>query len=186
MISLSRASIPDFRDMGGVPELKRHLRIMGDYADLEVGDIGNEAVAFVEELARITVFQSTYTYGMDCLESYFSLPQGPLVSVTSIQYQDTDDAQQTWASTEYDVDASAGTVRLAYDKVIPQTISPAGVVVTYVAGHSADWAGLPPLVKHVIKLVSHEMYYQRDASPNHEKVVNAVIQLSAGDEFGQI
>lgn len=186
MLSLSRASIPDFRDAGGVPELKRHLRVMGDYADLEIGDIGNQSVAFIEELARITVFQSTFTYQLDCLESYFSLPRGPLVSVTSVQYQDSADTQQTWAGTEYDVDLAAGTIRLAYDKEVPQTITPAGVIVTYVAGYGATWEALPPLVKHVVKLVAHEMYYTRDSSPSLDKVINAVNQLNAGDEFGQI
>lgn len=188
MPNLIRNTQPDFAAAGGLPELKRHLRINGDYDDYSLSEIGSQAVDYVEEMARCTIFNSTYTYRLDRLCDSFSLPRPPLVSVQSIKYQDEDNAQQTWANTEYDVllGHEPGIVRLAFDKELPDTRQPAGVIVEYTAGYGAAWSDLPPFVRHTVKLVAHEMYFARDMSPRMERLKPAIDQMSAGDEFGQV
>lgn len=82
------------------------------------------------------------------------LPRGPLLTVSSIQYLDTDGALQTWSSSEYVVVASKdpGEVHLADGFAWPATDThPEAVRITFNAGYGAA-AAVPKRVKAALKL----------------------------------
>ena len=75
-------------------------------------------------------------------DQVIELPGGKIQSVTSVQYQDTDNATQTLSTSIYEtflsVDGATGSIGLAYDQEWPDTTQHGlPVVITYVAG----WAG---------------------------------------------
>lgn len=183
---LSRDTEPDLISAGALPSLKRHLRITGDYADQDVHEIAKMALRHIEEKARITTLTSTYTLQLDVLPECFNLPYPPLVSVTSIQYQDADNVQQTWNSNQYEVltKDQPGKVRALYGVTMPDMYPSPGVEVVYTAGYGTGWDDLPDLVKHATKLVTHHHFYNRDGSPPMAAIEDIVMQLNAGDEFG--
>lgn len=187
-MKLTRETTPKARESSALPALKRNLRIAGDYDDLAIGEIADRAIAYVEGLARITVFNSTYKLYLDSLPECFSIPRPKLISVESILYQDESNVQQTWATTEYEVivEREPGMVRLAYDKELPETISPAGVIVSYTAGYGSEWDQIPPGIQNAILLVTNVMYYNRASAPDMAAIKHAIDLVNAGDEFGQI
>ena len=91
------------------------------------------------------------------------LPVVPVQSVTSVQYNDTDDAQQTLAASGYRVDGRKlkTEIRLAYGADWPNTTAaPESVTVTYVAGYPAGQE--PELLKRAALLLLGSLYEQRD------------------------
>ena len=75
---------------------------------------------------------------------------GPVNSVTSIAYYDSDNTLQTWASSEYTFTASSGgaNISLNPDYYWPTDLAnrPDAVVVTYSAGYGSGPSSLPPNV----------------------------------------
>lgn len=136
------------------------------------------ARSMVEELTGRALVARTYDYRLDHFPPLdtdtIKLPMPPLISVTSIKYQDTSNVQQTWASAEYDVitDATFGGVRPKYGEWYPSTICHLDtVVVRFVAGytHNAisppDYAdNVPIALKHAIFLLVGHLYENREAT----------------------
>ena len=97
------------------------------------------------------------------------LPKPPLVSVTSVSYVDTAGVTQTWAASNYTVDAPAGPwARMG--RVVPgwslyypvaRTV-PNAVTVRFVAGYGAASA-VPPPIKAAMKLLIGNWWMNREA-----------------------
>ena len=91
------------------------------------------------------------------------LAKAPLVSVTSLQYFDDTNTQQTWASSNYTVDAASvpGILTESYTGVVlnqwPDTFSVRNAVtVTYVAGYGTSWESVPAdLIEAMLCLIGH-------------------------------
>ena len=99
------------------------------------------------------------------------MPFPPLRSVTTIIYTDSDDADTTWDSDDYEVDTDSepGRVILAYGETWPSTtLHPKNPIeVEYVAGYDDDGSSpadytvnIPEAIKNAIKL-DIEMRYDR-------------------------
>lgn len=87
------------------------------------------------------------------LEGWIEIPKPPLISVTSVTYVDTGGVTQTFASSNYLVDAPVGPrcrrgrVALASGQAWPTTQSRVNAVtVRFVAGYGASRTALPPLL----------------------------------------
>lgn len=101
----------------------------------------------------------------------FQLPFGPVQSVESITYTDTDDAPQTVASVDYEVDAISvpSQVVLAYGSSWPTARSSTGSVrVRYVTGYSVPGESpqvyaLPKTARAAILLFLGHLYENREA-----------------------
>ena len=98
------------------------------------------------------------------------LPKAPLVSVTSLSYVDTAGVTQTWASTNYTVDAPAGPWarrgRLvpAWSIYYPVARSvPNAVTVRFVAGYGAA-SSVPAPIKAAMKLLIGHWWMNREAA----------------------
>lgn len=98
------------------------------------------------------------------------IPKPPLISVTSITYVDTDGATQTWASSNYTVDAPVGDfaepgrICPVYGQVYPVTrAQPAAVTIRFVAGYGAAASAVPQPIKSAMKLLIGIWYANREA-----------------------
>lgn len=99
------------------------------------------------------------------------LPHPPLQSVTAIKYYDGDGVQQTWASTNYTVDAPAGPTAAAgriipkVDIAYPATYGePYDVEIEYVAGYGANSESVPGLLKQGLLVLVGELFERREAA----------------------
>lgn len=102
----------------------------------------------------------TGSYLDDC--SIIRLPVYPVQSITSITYYDTDNAQQTLASSVYGLKASNSRVYLKYDQEWPSiTEQYDGIVITFVAGFGASSAYVPATLRQVMCLdICHRWHYR--------------------------
>ncbi len=95
------------------------------------------------------------------------LPLSPLISVTSVQYIDSNGATQTFSSANYRVLNAAiptekGRIELAYGEVWPTVRNiEQNVTVTYQAGFGARNA-VPDHIRSLIKVMVKEMYDGRE------------------------
>jgi len=142
-----------------VDELRAHLRLDSSDFDAELTRLITAARKSCEARLKRQLINATYQWTMDYWPGYcMEIPQGPLSSVTSIQYYDGDGTLQTWASTNYQVDTTTlyGTVTLAYNSTFPtlQTDKKNAVLVTFVAGYGASASYVPENVKQAILVLA--------------------------------
>jgi uncharacterized phiE125 gp8 family phage protein len=105
-----------------------------------------EAYAGLSFITRTRTVSLTHFHGKDIL-----LPYGPVTSLTSIEYIDQDDADQTIDSGDYSVDIASGLASVRVTETWPYTNRTlSNVVVTYVAGY-ANAAAVPEIIKTAIK-----------------------------------
>ncbi len=156
-------------------ELKLFAKIDGTGDDTLISLLNTVATAYIEDLLNITFVQRTYTLYLDCFPSdldcnigkpYIEVQKSPLVSITSIQYIDTDGDQQTLAGTEYEGDVTAdgpGRIIEAYDKTWPATRNKINAVeVVFIAGY-ANAAAVPEKYKQIVKLYFTHLYEHRES-----------------------
>ena len=147
-------------------EARVHLRDPERSEDTYIGELLKVAREKVSIEMRRQLGSATYRTdaGRFPLDGLFEIDWPPLQSITSIQYYDTDEALQTLATTEYDVDTTEepGRVTRAFSKTWPATYDrPDAVQVTFVAGY-ATAALVPAIAKHAIKLVLSHYYENRE------------------------
>lgn len=82
-----------------------------------------------------------------------ALPLRPVSSISSITYYDTDDAQQTLATSVYGLDTARNAIYLKNDQDWPDVNGQHnGIVITFVVGHGADATSVPETAKQAILL----------------------------------
>lgn len=149
-----------------LPEIKKQLSL---------AEASSQWDAFLRDAIQQAREQFEYDTGVVCCTStwaekldewpadYFILHRRPVASVSSITYLDTDGASQTWASSNYTLDANRTepTIFLTYGATFPaiRTIENA-ITITYVAGYGAATA-VPKLVKQAILLAAANAFVQR-------------------------
>ncbi len=161
-------------------EAKRHLRV--DYAeeDALITTLIGAATEQVEMFTRRQYMKATWTLKLDDWwdrdDDVLELPRPPLLSVSSIKYDDGDGVEQTWAATNYDVYTTAsgspfGGVALGYGDSFPSLYSHEQVVtVTFVAGYSSSAtlatqrAAVPDRAKAAVLLLLGHWYENREAT----------------------
>ena len=153
-------------------DLKTHLRITHSSDDTLIGDYATAAQDVMQRLLRRSLMVQTITMKMDNFPSEaIELPRPPALSVTSIQYVDTDGDTQTWASANYDVDISSEPARItpAYNSEVLQdfpdvrTDTPNSVTIVYQAGHSAV-GDVNDTIRLAFKLLVGHYYENREAT----------------------
>lgn len=130
-----------------VDEVKENLAITGVEQDDSINRLIKAARREYENYTGRILLLSTWDLYLDEFpdedEDYVIELPGPLVSVTSVTYQDEDNVAQTFsATTGYDVDTMSEPARifLRYDQCWPTTYGePNDIVVRFIAGYaSAD------------------------------------------------
>lgn len=135
--------------------LKTYIRAAAGYVERQYG------------LALLTQTIKQYHNGFPCLsDTPLLLRIAPMVSITSVEYTDTDGAPQTWTSSEY----TSGRLDLGGFIVPKQNYTwpgsvaalPNAVTVTYQAGFGAKPSTLPAPVTQAILLMIADMYQRRE------------------------
>ena len=108
----------------------------------------------------------TWYLWLDEWPEYIKVPLPPLVSVTSIKYYDTTNAEATMTASDYyaDTNSTPGRVVLAWGKTWPgTTLRPAnGICVEFVCGYGAA-STVPAAVKQAMLLLIAHWYENREA-----------------------
>lgn len=152
--------------------LKAHLR-------LNAADTSEDALLPIyiaaareraEGITHTSFIQRTVRMRLDGFPAKgFILPVWPVVSVTSIVYDDTDGAEQTLASDQYRlvVDKPAAIVP-AWGVAWPAARSDFGAVrVTLVAGYGASGTDIPADIRAAVLMIAGDLYEHR-AESDHE------------------
>lgn len=103
--------------------------------------------------------------GWEWDDSSLYLPLPPLQSVTSIKYLDSADVEQTWAASEYTVEAPAGDFAQrgrVYSKSGFSWPSSTSIKVRFVCGYGATPASVPGLFRSAMLLIVGEAYESRE------------------------
>lgn len=141
-------------------ELKAHLRVAHNLDDDLIAGYAAAAQALIEiDLGRSLLTQTRKLYFHEFPDIiYLRCP--PVSAVSSITYQDTDNATQTLATTVYESDLKARRpfIRPRYDQVWPSTYESLNcVTVTYTAGYG-DADAVPDPLHQAIKFTVATWY----------------------------
>jgi uncharacterized phiE125 gp8 family phage protein len=153
-------------------EAKAHLVIDHDLDDSLVDGLIAAATEYAEQYTNRALVQRTLDYSMDSFPaSAFVLPKAPALSVTSIDYTDTNGDPQTVPTTVYGLDlgVTPPVIYLKYGQVWPTARSERNAVtVRFVAGYAGLGspedvrAGVPEAIKAAIKLIVGDLYLNRE------------------------
>ncbi len=148
-------------------DMRLHLKIDSGMTDDDtlITTLISAATTDCQEFQHRAYITQTRILYFDAFPLFFSVPYPPLISVTSIDYIDTNGAEQTLDPGQYRVDTGnqPGRITEAYNVTWPATryITNA-VVLTYSAGYGAA-AAVPDVVKAAIKLLVAHWYEHREA-----------------------
>lgn len=163
---LKRTSAPATEPVT-LTEAKAHCRVDISDDDTLIGTLIQAAREYVEDVVRRSLITQTWRYSLDCWPkcNEIALPQPPLISVTSVVYYDSDGDSNTFATSEYDVDADSepGRIVLKYGKIWPsEALRPAAPIqITYQAGYGAA-ASVPQKYKQAMLLLIGHWYENRE------------------------
>jgi uncharacterized phiE125 gp8 family phage protein len=130
------------------------------------------ARSHVEAYCNTPLVSRTITAKCDSFCDFERFPLGPLTSVSSVAYVDTDGANQTLAGTVYELrsDGLEASIVLKYNQSWPSIQSGSRITVTGVAGYTA----IPDDIIHAILLLIAHWFENREA------VGNGVVILPMG------
>jgi len=160
----------------GLYEMKEHLYVEQSNTDddLYISRLIQTARERVEQITRRKLITQTVTEYFDewpdC--GYFELKYGSLISVTSVKYDDTDDASTTWGAANYLAETNMtnenqkGRVFLGYGKSWPTTTLQvsAPINIIYSCGYGTTSADVPASIIHAIKIMVADWYEQREST----------------------
>ena len=143
--------------------VKAHLRVDHDDDDALIGAYVDAAVSHIDGpngwLGR-AIWEQTLELRQNVFCGPIRLPYGPIQSVTSIKYVDTNGAEQTLAVDQYLL-TNGGEVVLAHNVSWPSLRGDAeGVRVRYVAGFET----VPAAITQAVLLMTGDLYKNRETT----------------------
>lgn len=148
-----------------IDEIKEHLCIETNDYDSQLSGLIQEGRRYVEQHTGRALITQTWNLKLDAFQDKILVPYPPLQSISSITYQDLDNATQTLASTIYIVDTSEEPARLneAYGEAYPSTYPDLNsVTIQFVAGYGDYPEDIPERFKRAIKLYVSWMFDDSD------------------------
>jgi uncharacterized phiE125 gp8 family phage protein len=152
-----------------VVQAKTHLRVTAATDDTYIGIIITSAREWVEMVSGRSFITQTWDMYLDrfpVCDDFIELPRPPLQSVTSVKYTESDDTENTFNASNYDVDddRDPGRVVLGYTKSWPTaTLRPMSpVVVRFVSGYGDSTTNVPERFRQAIQFLVGEMYENRE------------------------
>lgn len=172
-------------------EAKTHLRVTATDEDDYISSLVSAARLVAEGRTGLRLFTQTVVISLDdfpCYNDIIKLAVAPVQSITSVEYYDTDDANQTLGASTYWSDLTSVPARVQVKESWPSTISRIGNVrITAVVGWT-DVANIPASVKHAMKLLVGHWYENREESisgtiiTNIPEGINSLF-MSVGGEY---
>ena len=143
-------------------EAKAHCRVTSSDHDTVLGVYISAARDFAEKYTGLAIAAQTVTFARRSFASTMPLPIAPVASISSVSYQDADNATQTLAGASY-VLSGANTLRpvlsLSEGQSWPSLYNaPEAVTVTAVVGYSA----VPDALKQAILLMVGHWFDNRE------------------------
>ncbi len=117
-------------------EVKAYYRVIGNSEDAVIIRTITAATEKAEQITNSQLQTATYEGYLDSFQSVVTLPKPPLVSVTKVEYTDTDGLTQEW--TDYVVDDVAVPAVIYFDS-FPSDVETDGVnnvVITFECGYT--------------------------------------------------
>ncbi len=147
-------------------DAKNHCRVDDDITndDSLIRSFIKAATQAAQAFTRRQFINATYEIRFDGFPYQINPPRPPLVSVVSIKYKDTDNADQTVSTDDYQVDiySTVGRIRPNQNESWPATYAQMGVVVVeYIAGYGAR-ANVPDDIQAAILLTIGHLYEHRE------------------------
>lgn len=145
-------------------DAKAHLRLLDDSMDSELLRFIDVATRWLEEGLGITLINTARGVLLDCFPDdwdRFDIPRPPLVSVQSLQYYDTANAQQTLVEgTDFEVVTSTKArgyiypILSAWPSGWPSTYDrPDAVDLRFTAGYGTAHTAIPEEAKHILRMM---------------------------------
>jgi uncharacterized phiE125 gp8 family phage protein len=158
-------------------EAKSQCRIESSFTDDDTWL--NTAIQVVREqaegLTNRAIIDQTITMVADGFDGGFEVPQPPLGSVTSITYYDEDNALQTLATSEYQVNnyAEPAIISPAYEATWPATYSRFDAVKVVFQSGYANAAAVPTSLKQGMLMMLTDLYDNRsqEGDPNGRSII---------------
>lgn len=155
-------------------ELKLHLRVDHDDEDSLLWNILETATQDIETLSLHKLIAQTWDWYLDSFPatSYLKLPFLPLISVTGVYYTVENGVEETWASSNYLVDArnKPGKIVLKSNISWPSyTLEPVnGVRVRFICGHGtaakSTGADVDARLRQALLMLCGHYYENRETS----------------------
>ena len=151
-------------------EVKADLKVETSADDTPIAAKLDAAERAVEEYCNRRLMLATYDLTLSGWPSRgIVLPFSPVISVDSVKYYDDTNALQTWASTNYKVNASAEPCRINYVSDVPTLYDDRddAIVIRFKVGYSSSatlatqQAAVPPPLKAAILKLVQDLYYFR-------------------------
>jgi len=177
-MSLTLTTKPQ-REPLSLDEVKEHLRIAGNDSDSELIGLIQEARVYVENITGRALITQTWQWKMDDLPTSLKIPRPPLQSVSSVSYQDVDNATQTLASSNYTVDTNSEPGRLvqSFSGSYPSTYTDLdAVTITFISGYGDDPEDVPEIFKRSMKLYIEKMYDMTNAA--YGEALNSALEAT--------
>lgn len=150
-------------------EAKNHLRVTTTDEDALITSLITAAREIAESTLNRALTTQTWDLKLDAFGEEIRIPNAPLVSVTHVKYFDTNEIEQTLATSEYSVLNAgaynqAGRIVPAYGKAWPAVRGmPNDITVRFVAGYGAALA-VPPQIRWALLLILGELYARRESA----------------------
>ena len=151
-------------------DAKAYLRITSSAENDIISRVVEAATGYVESALGRSLISTTWRERFERFPTndYWAicLQRCPLASVTSLKYYDTDGAEQTWSSAEYQVFTpreTSGFIRLGANYIWPsvETARSFPITVDYIAGYGDAATAIPAeLVQAVYMIVDHWYRYR--------------------------
>jgi uncharacterized phiE125 gp8 family phage protein len=145
-------------------EAKLHLRVDHSEEDDIINILRQAAREIVELHTNRSLITQTRVIKLDNFPYFdtIKLTYGPVLTLTSITYDDDDDANQTLASSLYWTDLDSNIARIVVKDSWPSTYDkPNAVQITYDAGYGATGADVPAPLKQAMFLILAHLYENR-------------------------
>ncbi len=165
-MGLSQTSAPSTTPIT-TAEAKTHCRVTTSDDDTYIDTLVEAATDHVEDVTGLQLVTATWTWTLDEFPESDTLiaPVNPMATVASVKYLDSDGAQQTCDSSNYDTDFTSmpGRIVLAYNVQWPiiRGNEIDSVEVIFTAGYGAASA-VPSHLRHAIKLIVGHWYEHRE------------------------
>lgn len=149
-------------------DAKTHLRVDHSDEDTYIDSLVATARREAERISWRQLITATWKLHLDHFPAGncpIYLPKPPLQSVSAITYIDTNGDSQTWASSNYRVDANSTPARItpAYNVSYPSTRNiTSAVTIEFISGYGADGSDVPANFLHWIKLWIGQAYRTRE------------------------
>lgn len=173
MTKYTRNSTPTDTDIVSLTDLKTFMKVDGSDEDTLIATLFTAAREMVEGYTNTSMNDDAdnYTLNLDAWpdSGVIRVGVGPLVSVTSVKYYDSDDAQQTLAvDTDYYVDAARQPGQVVMKSMPALKAKPNAIEVIVKAGYNE--AAVPKALVNAIQQITLNFYERRGDGQSDNKL----------------